>query len=149
MIEFDPIGTITVTIDDETYRLTRPKMGQWRYFQRTWQEAIKAASTQLTDLTTKLDEARDLADAPDTPEKKAKAQKRLDALSDELRTTTVKPLYEWQIPWTRDVFTQLGDKPLPEDSDEWPVWLASDPSLPNQIITHWQAHPKASGVNPN
>jgi hypothetical protein len=46
------------------------------------------------------------------------------------------------------VFVQLSD-PLPEDSDEWPAWLATDPTLPSQIIGHWQAHPKASGDTSN
>ena len=36
-IEYQPIGTIEVSFDDKTYRLGRPKMGQWRYFSRNLQ----------------------------------------------------------------------------------------------------------------
>lgn len=33
-ITYDPLGTITVEFDDETYKLSRPKLKQWRYFTR-------------------------------------------------------------------------------------------------------------------
>ena len=144
-IEFNPLGTITVTFDDQTYTLSRPKMGQWRYFSRRWSEAIKEAGSQLTELLTKLDAARALLEKSDN----AKNRKAVADLSAEITGFNVQPLYEWNIPWIREVFEQLGDKPLPEDPDNWPAWLASDPALPNRIIGHWQAHPKASGVNPS
>lgn len=144
-ITFDPLGTITVIFDDVEYRLTRPKMGQWRYFQRAWSEGIREAQSQLSELNAKYALAQERLDLAKTETAKKKAVKEAEALGEELREYTVKPLYEWQIPWTREVFAQLGDQPLPEDSDEWPAWLATDPSLPNQIIAHWQAHPKASG----
>jgi len=143
-ITFDPLGTVRVEFDDETYTLTRPKMGQWRYFSRRWSEAIKEAGSQLTELLTKLDAARALLEKSDN----AKNRKAVADLSGEITGFNVQPLYEWNIPWIREVFEQLGDKPLPEDVDVWPAWLASDPALPNRIIGHWQAHPKASGENP-
>lgn len=144
-IEFFPIGTIAVTFDDQTYTLTRPKMGQWRYFSRQWSQAIKAAGSQLNDLMAKLDEARALLEKADN----AKNRKKVEELSEEITGFNVSPLYEWNITWIREVFEQLGDKPLPDDSEDWPAWLAADPALPNEILRHWQAHPKASGVSPS
>jgi len=145
MIEFDPLGSITVTIDDTAYRLGRPKMGQWRYFQRGWSDAVKEARGQLTDLNARLNLAKERIEDATSPPKKLKAEKEVDKLTEELREFEVKPLYEWQIPWIREVFAQLGDKPLPEDADEWPAWLATDSSLPFEIVNHWQTHPLASG----
>ena len=143
-ITFDPLGTITVEFDDTTYTLARPKMGQWRYFSRKWSEGIKEAGSQLTELLAKLDEARTLVEKSDNP----KNRKRVAELDAEVSAFNVRPLYEWNIPWVREVFEQLADKPLPASEDDWPAWLASDPALPNRIIGHWQAHPKASGENP-
>ena len=129
-IEFEQLGTIIVSFDDKTYTLTRPKMGQWRYFSRKLQGLYDENREKLLTLT---------EDAQKEGPKQAKAQAAL-------REYQIQPFYESTIPWLREVFVQLGDKKLPESEDDWPVWLAADLSVPTQIVAHWRTNPKASGA---
>lgn len=129
-IEFDPLGSVTVTFDDKSYRLGRPKMGQWRYFQRLLRDMSREAEATLTELREKVEKA--------SPKNQALAEAELRAFAEE-------PFYEKTIPWIGEVFKQLGDNPLPEDPDDWPAWLAADTGLPIQIVNHWKTTPKASG----
>jgi hypothetical protein len=129
-ITFDPMGTITVEFDDKTYRLTRPKMGQWRHFSRKLQGLYDENREHLLKLT---------EDAQKEGPKQEKAQAAL-------REYQSQPFYESTIPWLREVFSQLGDKKLPESDDDWPAWLAADLSIPTQIVAHWRTSPKASGA---
>lgn len=41
-------------------------------------------------------------------------------------------------------FDQLGDSPLPEDSDEWPAWLPTFQTV-GRMLSHWRAVPLAHG----
>lgn len=129
-ITFDPTGTVTVTFDDQTYKLGRPKMGQWRWFQRRLSEMADQTRERLAELTAEVEGAGDEA----RPE-----------LEEKLREYARTPFYESTIEWVREAFSQLGSQPLPADVDDWPAWLAADTSLPTQIITHWKTVPKASG----
>ena len=63
-----------------------------------------------------------------------------------LREYQASPFYESTIPWLREVFKQLSDTPLPDDENDWPVWLAADLAVPTQIVAHWRTNPKASGA---
>ena len=130
-IDFDPLGTITVTFDEKSYRLTRPKMGQWRYFSR-----------QLLGIYE--DNRETMARLSEEAAKEGKGQEKAVKALNDYRNA---PLYEQTIPWMREVFAQLSDTKLPESDDDWPAWLAADVSLPTQIVSHWRNHPKASGSN--
>lgn len=57
------------------------------------------------------------------------------------------PFYVTSSGLVKKIFQQLGD-PLPDDIDDWPVWLATDITLTGQILNHWKTHPKASGALP-
>lgn len=129
-IEFHELGSVTVTFDDKSYRLGRPKMGQWRYFQRLLRDMSREAEATLTELREKVEKA--------SPKNQALAEA-------ELREFAEQPFYEKTIPWVSEVFRQLGDNALPEDPDDWPAWLAADTGLPIQIVNHWKTTPKASG----
>src|SRR5690606_25509486 len=61
-----------------------------------------------------------------------------------LRDLGEHPLHELTTPVLAEMFSQVGD-PLPEDVDDWPAWLVTDPSLMRQILDHWRTVPKASG----
>lgn len=132
-IVYDPLGIVTVTFDGNTYRLGRPKFGQWRYFQRKLNEMAEESRLRLDELQRKAAEAEDAQDVD-----------AARVLGEEARAFARQPFYERTIEWMREAFTQVGD-PLPENVDDWPAWLAGDSSIPNAIIQHWRSAPKASG----
>ena len=82
-IEFDPLGIITVEFNEKTYRLTRPKFGQWRYFSRKLQTLYDDNRERLLALT---------EDASKEGPKQDKAQAALRAYQNQ-------PFYESTIPW--------------------------------------------------
>lgn len=129
-ITFDPQGTVTVTFDGNTYKLRRPTFGQFRYFNRKYYGIVD-------DLQSRLTEARDMLNSDPTEEDAERARAMLRDLGEH-------PLHELTTPVLAEMFTQVGD-PLPEDVDDWPAWLVTDPSLMRQILDHWRTVPKASG----
>ena len=143
-IEYDPLGTITVSFDDTEYRLGRPKLRQWRYFTRRIGEMTTAATDELTRLSNEAQAALAvLADDPENEHAQELADEKQEALTGFAQT----PFYETSSELLREMFTQLADKSLPDDIDDWPAWLAADVSLPGQILAHWRNAPKASGSN--
>jgi hypothetical protein len=146
-IDYEQLGTIIVSFDDKTYTLTRPKMGQWRYFSRKLQALYDENRETLLKLTGRVTEMNEeveaLKEAGVDTKKAAVAQAKAQAA---LREYQIQPFYETTIPWLREVFVQLGDKKLPESEDDWPVWLAADLSVPTQIVAHWRTNPKVSGA---
>ena len=129
-ITYDPQGTVTVTFDGNTYKLRRPNFGQFRYFNRKYYGIVD-------DLQSRLTEARDMLNNDPTEEDAERARAMLRDLGEH-------PLHELTTPVLAEMFTQVGD-PLPEDVDDWPAWLVTDPSLMRQILDHWRTVPKASG----
>lgn len=129
MITYDPTGTITFSgFDDDDRTLTRPKLGQFRWFNRRFTEL----RTEAVDKLTRLGEEA----ASDDPEISARAEK-------ELHDMAQNPFWEQLLGWYRDLFDQLSTG-LPETEDDWPSYF-TDPSLPSEIMNHWRQAPKASG----
>ena len=90
-IDYEQLGTIIVSFDDKTYTLTRPKMGQWRYFSRKLQGLYDENREKLLALT---------EDAQKEGPKQAKAQAAL-------REYQIQPFYESTIPWLRKCSSSL------------------------------------------
>jgi hypothetical protein len=132
-ITYDPQGTVTVTFDGNTYKLRRPNFGQFRYFNRKYYGIVDDLQSRLTEAQDLLKKSREAED-PEGVER-AKAM---------VRDLGATPLHEITTPVLAEMFTQVGD-PLPEDVDDWPAWLVTDPSLMRQILDHWRTVPKASG----
>lgn len=132
-ITFDPLGTVTVTLDgSKPYVLGRPKLRQFRKYR----DLIRTLTTEAADkLIAKREELDAMKDSDPKYEK----------LSEEIQEITYNSFLLTSIPWLKEVFEDLGD-PLPEDHDEWPAWLATDQSIPSQIITHWRTVPLAPGA---
>ena len=127
MIDFDPLGTIRFSdIADEPVTIRRPKLGQYRWFQRSLTAILDDASNALNTIRERAEAGEDVAE--------------------EAAAIAENPLEARLNPWWRELFSQLGDRELPEDTDEWPAYFA-DPSLPNQVLAHWRTAPKASGSN--
>ena len=132
-ITFDPLGTITVEFDDRKWVVRRVKLKHLRHFRRLLQTIRDDAQAKLKELSEAAESAT------------GKGKVKADA---ELRAYAETPFYEDRLDWIRQVFEQLSD-PLPDDTDEWPAWLATDPNLPGRFLNHWQTSPKASGENPS
>lgn len=144
-ITYNPLGTVEVTFDDTTYKLGRPKMRQFKYFTERLQTVTTAYTDEIRRVQVELAEANEkYAEDDTTPEAKAE----IDRLTDEVKAITQTVFYEETMAITAEIFRQLGDQPLPEDYDEWPVWLAADASVPGEILKHWRTNPKASGPPP-
>jgi hypothetical protein len=137
-IEFAPLGTVEVTFDDKTYHLGLPKMKQFRWFTRRLADVTAEATQEGRRLNAEIAAAQErFNDDDSSPEAKAE----VDRLAEEVRGFT---FFDRTAPITAEMFEQLGD-PLPEEIEEWPVWLAADASIPGQILNHWRNAPKASG----
>ncbi len=132
MITFDPLGTVTVTLDDKSYVLGRPKLRQYRHHR----DEIRTLSTNALDtLTTMQDKLETLKE--DGP--------AFEKLTAEITEVGRNSFLLTSVPWLKAVFEDLGD-PLPDDEDDWPAWLAADQTIPTQIIEHWRTVPLAPGA---
>ena len=181
-ITYDPLGTVDVTFDDETYHLGRPKLKQWKYFTRQIEETTKKTRERLAELGKEVAEASNAIEEAvdsvlsgvlekanarlqeeDATELDRKTQERAwqdvyeaapeelrqryDEAEEQVRQFAATPFYERSSEIIRAMFDQIGDRKLPKDLDDWPVWLATDVRLPGQILAHWREAPKASGAN--
>lgn len=142
-ITYDPLGTVVVEFDGETYRLTRPKMKHVSHFTRRVAEISDQARSELADIAKRLEKATDKADkSPTKANLEAQAK-----VAEEMAEFLALPFYRRSHVVLREMFQQLGDRPLPDDLDEWPAWLGGDLELPGAITNHWRKAPKASGLN--
>jgi len=132
MISFDPMGTVTVTLDDKAYVLGRPKLKQYTYHRDQIRNLAMAAVANLEEMQTKLDTLKEGGPA-------------FDKLTIEITAVSRSAFLLTSVPWLKAVFTDLGD-PLPDDEDEWPAWLAADQTIPTQILQHWSTVPLAPGA---
>ena len=127
MIDFRDDGTIRFgDIYDEPVTIARPKLGDYRAANRHLTEILDEANTAINDLRARGEAGEDV--------------------TEEARKLADNPLEARLNGWWVDIFHGLGDKSLPDNTDEWPAYFA-DPSLPNQVLAHWRTAPKASGSN--
>ncbi len=132
MITFDPMGTITVTLEDKAYVLGRPKLRQYRHHRDQIRALSQTAVSRLEEMQTKLETLKE--DGP-----------AAEKLATEITEVGRNSYLLTSVPWLKAVFEDLGD-PLPEDEDEWPAWLAADQTIPTQMIAHWKTVPLAPGA---
>ena len=147
-IEFNPDGTISLVIDGTARHLRRPKLREYRYWSERLRDLAKEAQAEaarLVDLLDQLQQERKLAKESGTEEDEAAAEQSLQSIQDELDEANKKRV-EYSTPWTAGVVEQFSEKPLPEDPDDWPSWLALDVSIPSKILGHWKKSPLAPGA---
>ena len=131
-ITFDPMGTVTITLDDKAYVLSRPKLRQFRHHRDEIRTLAATAVTKLEEMQTKLGTLKE--DGP-----------AFEKLTEKITEVSRNSFLLTSVPWLISVFKDLGD-PLPDDWDEWPAWLAADQTIPTQIIDHWRTVPLAPGA---
>lgn len=128
-LKFNDNGTISLSIEAETYTLKRPTVGQLMDFWDLVDSITAEAQATLKDWMEKLKEL---------PEDSEEYQQLIDEINHRGRHS-----YEhltW--PWLRQAFNELGSAPLPEDLSRGPSELI-DPSLPSQILSFWRTVPLA------
>ncbi|KKK54403.1 hypothetical protein LCGC14_3085090 [marine sediment metagenome] len=131
-ITFDPMGTVTITLEDKAYVLGRPKLRQYRHHRDEIRTLAATAVTKLEEMQTKLETLKE--DGP-----------AFEKLTEKITEVSRNSFLLTSVPWLISVFKDLGD-PLPDDWDEWPAWLAADQTIPTQIIDHWRTVPLAPGA---
>jgi hypothetical protein len=136
-IEFNPDGTVAVTFNDKTYYLAQGVSGRFKYYTRRLNVLTKTRERERRQLLAAITEVQQRYSDEDTPE----AQAEIERLNEE--TQEFRLSFDALAEITAEMFEELGD-PLPQDQDEWPVWLA-DEKIPGQILGHWRDVPKASG----
>jgi hypothetical protein len=144
-IEFNPDGTISLTIDGTVRHLRRPKLREYRYWAEQLRDLAKEAQAEATRLVGLLDQLQKERASGSEEEAKA-AEEALASIQDELDEANKKRV-EYSTPWTSGVVAQFSEKPLPEDPDDWPSWLALDVSIPSKILGHWKKSPLAPGAS--
>lgn len=121
-VEFTDAGLLKVQVDEQTFTLRRPKIGELRAFDEAW-TAIGNAQTARQEMLAGLDpEAR-----KDTPP---------HDFADEF------------IAWYRQVFEVLSDTPLPEADDDLPGWFVGA-EAGNEMRPKWKSVPWVAGAKPS
>ena len=131
-ITFDPMGTVTITLEDKAYVLGRPKLRQFRHHRDEIRTLAATAVGTLEEMQKKLETLKEDGDA-------------FEKLTAEITLMSRNSFLLTSVPWLKSVFKDIGD-PLPDDHDDWPAWLAADQTIPTQIIEHWRTVPLAPGA---
>jgi hypothetical protein len=133
-ISYNPDGTIDLTVDGHVRHLRRPKLREFRHWAEQLRELAKKAQVEAVRLQELLEQISDDTSDAET--------ERIQAELDEAQQARI----QYTTPWTAGVVEQFTDsKPLPEDPDDWPAWLALDLSIPAKILAHWRTVPLAPG----
>ena len=134
-LHVDDLGVVSIVDDDGKTLITwrRPKFGQWR----AAVEKVNPYGEWLKRLT----EAQRTLQNPDaTPKERTAAEKVIDTDNKDT-ADAVEPMLRF----LADAVPHEGA--LPDDRDDWPVWLLTDLLVPVEIVRWWQRRPKASGLN--
>lgn len=130
-IIFHPDGRFSLVIEDKTYTLRPAWFGDIKKYRQRMSELSQEAIDKVSDL------AKQIAGLDDDSEELL----ALEAQFAEMRNFT----FEFTVvPWLREVFRAMGDKPLPKDLSKAPAALANQ-GLPMQIWNHWLNVPLGSG----
>lgn len=131
-------GTVIVRVEGETYRLRRPKTGEYRKLR----EGLHNLQDEITRLTAEASDGISGA-----PEDNATTEERMRFVMAQRgggRELTDKA-EQLSIDWLRQCFDTLADQPLPEGDDDLPVWLwAGD--FTAELLGHWRERPFSSGA---
>ena len=130
-IIFEPDGRVSLTIGDDTYTLSRPKFKHVRKFRERITDLSNEAIDKITDLS------KQMAGLDEDSEE-------WRALEEQFREMRLFTFEYTVLPWLREVFKELGDKPLPKNLGDAPAFLANQ-GLPMQIWNHWLNVPLGSG----
>lgn len=119
-LELLPSGKIRAVADGTEYNLRLPKLGEFKEL-RLWLEDFQEETSKanMHNLEHALDKDHVKMAVPDQQE----------------GTRT----------WVAMAFEKLSDRPLPEDVDDWPIWLAYGDGIIAEMIKHWREVPLVRG----
>lgn len=130
-LQLHPNGTVTATIDGTSYRLRRPKAGEYFDFLETLEELSDATRIEGQAI---LDDRRQQSEQVDgdlDAETVAALRKRERQLQ--------RDMNENRMAWLRKVFSTLCDTPLP-DQDDMPVWMMQEETI-TEMVKQWRTVP--------
>ena len=131
-VTFDDVGTITIhTAPPVT--LARAKYGAYRQLRDNYREQLRLL-TEKGELVTQMSSDPDAYKQKDVEKAVRDADEFMTVVFPELRRA-----------WIVDAVKLLGDRPLPDDVDEWPADLVEDAALPGKMLTHWRTVPLVHG----
>lgn len=128
-IDYRPDGTILIGFDGQTWRLERPTLGVYKQFTgrlAEMRQAIQQVNSQIVQLRNQLDDNNT-----------SEVQQKIEDLN--------VPIWEYSLPILADLVATVSDRPLPENQDSWPAWLATNFAIPSRIVEHWNEVPKVPG----
>lgn len=132
-IYFNDDGTITLVIDGTVRHLRRPRLGEIREYE---ERLLELSDSMLADIVHGRELGASITDDM-ADDERAK-------ISDEVKLI-LRRVREYTVPWTAAVVEAFSDKPLPEDPEDWPSWLARDTTNPTKIVKHWTTTPLPPG----
>lgn len=131
-----PDGTILLHVDNDRWRLRRPKLGEFRKLREALQErddqALRLTSARVASLPDKLP---DDASQADKEERAVSVKQASRDFEESIRSLNVA--------WLANALTMLADSTPPEP-DDWPSG-ADEPDTIAQIVQHWRSVPLRSG----
>ena len=128
-IRFNDNGTISIPVGGETYTLRRPNTKQLMYYWDRLDDVADKAKETFQGWLTELSELEEDSEEFDELQKRIRRSPRTS--------------YEHTVfPWLREVFEELGSKPLPQDLTDAPSEITSI-GLPLQIVDFWRTVPLA------
>lgn len=149
-IEYHPFGTITLNFDEQAVKLRRCRLGDLQYAKDLLEEM---RDTRADERQAWVDEVNDLRagvgeySAELSDSEKADLRTMIDRMN-ELAVLLDDERVEIVYGFLSNVAKRMGDNPTPP-KEEWPLDFFAA-SVPNDVISHWQSRPLASGrTSPN
>lgn len=132
-------GLVVAFIDGDRFLLRRPKAGEYRRMR----EDLEALQDDLSFVAYEAQEQNKalVASVDDNERPPLEAELEIRRRNRDI----VREGNSKRAEWVYTAFSKLGDKPLTDDRDEWPVWFGTDETIV-ALITHWQRRPSLPGA---
>jgi nucleotide-binding universal stress UspA family protein len=138
MIDPRPDGTIWIDLEDGTPPIVvrRPKYGEFKRFQ--------LALMNVREITRAPQEAFEAI--PDDKDVSDDEKPTVDAQRKAAGEAAEKAAEDALAGWWREVVGILGDRPLPDSIDDWPIDLIMDGAAIAGVSVHWRTVPLDRGA---
>lgn len=122
VLELKDDATVVLTFDGGSYRLRRPRLGEWN--------KLRELLYELQDEPLRLAAAMPSPTGDEEEDRRISVERNRDALA---------RLEDMRLGWIREAAGMLSDQPLPAN-DDLPAWLA-DSDVVGELVTHWRKSP--------
>lgn len=145
-VALDKTGVVRVYHDGTLHTLRRPRWGEYRAIRDSFKASTPLDRRRL-ELSQALAKVQDGTDTTTPTEQITADVEELLKLTDEvsnLRGETIRIIFNGN-PNATPPIQALADQPLPDNPDNWEVWLLADENLLNSWLEHWRSVPLARG----